>query len=195
MCYVGQPVAVLVARERYLALDALGLIEVDYEPLTPVLDPFEAMKDDATPIHQELATNVGMRLHYEGGDLLAAFSRADHVVRQRYEGQMHGGIAQGAGQALMEGISYTPDGQPLTGSLLDYALPTAEDLPDLVLDVMETPSPTNPLGVQGIGELPTVTAPVAMANAVMNALSDLGVRQVNTPLTPEKIWRPIHPNG
>ena len=107
------------------------------------------------------------------------------------DGQIHGGIAQGIGQALTEDMSYGPDGQPLTGSLLDYALPNAEEMPDLVMDTIETPSPTNPLGAKGIGELPTVAAPVAVTNAVLDALSGLGVRHIDTPLTPEKVWRAI----
>jgi aerobic carbon-monoxide dehydrogenase large subunit len=108
------------------------------------------------------------------------------------EGQMYGGIVQGLGQALTEGIVYTPEGQPLTGSLLDYAVPKAAAIPHLILETMETLSPTNPLGVKGIGELPTVAAPVAVANAVMDALCLIGVRHIDTPLTPEKIWRALH---
>jgi aerobic carbon-monoxide dehydrogenase large subunit len=108
------------------------------------------------------------------------------------EGQMYGGIVQGIGQALTEGMVYTPEGQPLTGSLLDYAVPKAAAIPHLILETMETPSPTNPLGVKGIGELPTVAAPVAVANAVMDALAHTGVRHIDTPLTPEKIWRALH---
>ena len=107
------------------------------------------------------------------------------------EGQMHGGIAQGIGQALTEDMVYTQDGQPATGSLLDYALPTAAGIPHMVLDTIETPSPTNPLGAKGVGELPTVAAPAAVANAVMDALRDAGVRHIDTPLTPEKIWRAL----
>lgn len=106
-------------------------------------------------------------------------------------GQVHGAIAQGVGQALTEGMVYTEDGQPLTGSLMDYALPMAEEFPDLVLDTIETPSPLNPLGVKGIGELPTVAAPVAVANAVMDALAAAGIRHIDTPLTPEKIWQAL----
>jgi carbon-monoxide dehydrogenase large subunit len=111
------------------------------------------------------------------------------------EGQMYGGMAQGFGQALMEGMVYTPEGQPLTGSLLDYALPRASTLPQLMLETMETPSPTNPLGVKGIGELPTVATPVAVTNAIMDALSSVGVRHIDTPLTAEKIWRALHGGG
>jgi carbon-monoxide dehydrogenase large subunit len=108
------------------------------------------------------------------------------------EGQVQGAIAQGIGQALLEGMVYSEDGQPLTGSLMDYALPRAENTPDLTLGTIETPSPVTPLGVKGIGELPTLAAPVAVANAVMNALAPLGIRHIDTPLTPEKIWQAIH---
>ena len=108
------------------------------------------------------------------------------------EGQVHGGIAQGLGQALWEGMAYTPEGQPLTASLMDYAMPSAQGLPELNLDTYETPSPMNPLGIKGVGELPTVAAPAAVANAVMDALSGFGVRHIDTPLTPEKVWNAMH---
>ena len=108
------------------------------------------------------------------------------------EGQVHGAIAQGVGQALTEGVVYSPDGQPVTGSLMDYALPFAEEFPEMILDTIETPSPLNPLGAKGVGELPTVAAPVAVTNAVMDALASAGVRHIDTPLTPEKIWRALH---
>jgi carbon-monoxide dehydrogenase large subunit len=115
-----------------------------------------------------------------------------HIINPMLaEGQVQGGIAQGIGQALLEGMVYSPEGQPLTGSLLDYALPRAESLPDLTLDTTETPSPLNPLGVKGIGELPTLASPVAVANAVMDALSSAGVRHIDTPLTPEKVWQAL----
>jgi carbon-monoxide dehydrogenase large subunit len=107
-------------------------------------------------------------------------------------GQVHGGIVQGIGQALWEGMVYSPDGQPLTGSLLDYAVPAAMGLPELITDTIETPSPMNPLGIKGVGELPTVAAPAAVANAVLHALAGFGVRHIDTPLTPEKIWRAMH---
>ncbi|MGH8058171.1 MAG: molybdopterin cofactor-binding domain-containing protein, partial [Candidatus Entotheonellia bacterium] len=99
---------------------------------------------------------------------------------------------QGIAQALSEEFVYTSEGQPLTGTLLDYAIPTADGLPQLILETLETLSPTNPLGVKGVGELPTVAAPVAVANAVMDALSSVGVRHIDTPLTTEKIWRALH---
>jgi carbon-monoxide dehydrogenase large subunit len=111
------------------------------------------------------------------------------------QGQVHGAIAQGLGQALTEVMAYSAEGQPLSGSLLDYAIPSADDMPAIALDIRETPSPTNPLGVKGIGELPTVAAPVAIANAVMDALANFGVRHLDTPLTSEKIWRAMHGGG
>ena len=104
-------------------------------------------------------------------------------------GQVHGAIAQGIGPALAEAMTYSPDGQPLTGSLLDYAILSADEVPIIHLDIRQTPSPTNPLGVKGIGELPTVAAPVAVANAVMDALAPCGIRHLDLPLTAEKIWR------
>jgi len=111
------------------------------------------------------------------------------------EGQVQGGIAQGIGQALMEGMVYSEEGQPMTGSLMDYALPRASNTPDFILDTIETPSPVTPMGVKGIGELPTLAAPVAVVNAVMDALAPLGIRHIDTPLTPEKVWLAIQESG
>jgi carbon-monoxide dehydrogenase large subunit len=108
------------------------------------------------------------------------------------EGQIIGGIAQGLGQALSEAMVYSPDGQPLTGSLLDYALPRAPEVPHLILETLEVPSPTNPLGAKGIGSVSTVPAPAAVTNAVLDALARFGVRHLDTPLTAEKIWRAMH---
>jgi carbon-monoxide dehydrogenase large subunit len=106
-------------------------------------------------------------------------------------GQVHGGLAQGIGQALLEDMVYSAEGQPVTGSLLDYALPKASNTPAFTLDTLETLSPLNPLGVKGIGELPTLAAPMAIANAVMDALSHVGVRHIDTPLTPGRIWQAL----
>ena len=111
------------------------------------------------------------------------------------EGQVQGGIAQGIGQALMEGMVYSEEGQPLTGSLMDYALPRASNTPHFNLDTIETLSPVTPMGVKGIGELPTLAAPVAVVNAVMDALAPLGIRHIDTPLTPEKVWQAIQESG
>ncbi len=113
-----------------------------------------------------------------------------------YEGQIHGAIAQGIGQALWEGMVYDNAGQPLSGSLMDYALPKSIDLPDFELDSsLETPSPITAYGVKGVGELPTLAAPAAIANAVMDALSSIGIRHIDTPLTPEKVWQALRDAG
>jgi len=107
------------------------------------------------------------------------------------EGQIHGGIAQGAGQALWEGAIYDDDGQLLTGSLMDYAVPKAEFFPKFELAMTETPTTVNPLGVKGIGETGTIASTPAIYNAVADALAPLGVKTINMPLTPERVWRAI----
>ena len=105
------------------------------------------------------------------------------------DGQIHGGIAQGIGQALWEGVVYDENGQLLTGSLMDYALPKAKDLPRLELARTETPTPVNPLGAKGVGESGTIGSTPAVVNAVVDALAPFGVVHIDMPLMPEKIWR------
>jgi carbon-monoxide dehydrogenase large subunit len=107
------------------------------------------------------------------------------------EGQVHGGIAQGLGQALLESVVYDAAGQPLTGSFMDYAMPRADDLPAFVTDRQETPAPDNLLGVKGAGESGTIGAPAAAVNAVIDALAPLGVRHLDMPLTPMRVWSAI----
>ena len=105
-------------------------------------------------------------------------------------GQVHGGIAQGVGQALMENAVYEPDsGQLLTGSFMDYGMPRADTFPDIRSKWNEIPCRTNPLGVKGAGEGGTVGATPAVINAIVDALSDFGVVHIDTPATPERIWR------
>ncbi len=111
------------------------------------------------------------------------------------DGQVHGGIAQGIGQALLEGAVYDESGQLLTGSLLDYAIPKADDLPMFEVDRTITPCPDNPLGVKGAGETGTIASTACVVNAVIDALWHLGVRDIQMPLTPERVWRAIHGNG
>ena len=107
------------------------------------------------------------------------------------EGQIQGGIAQGAAQALWEGAHYDDDGNLLTGSMMDYAIPKAEFLPKFELDKTETPTTVNPLGVKGVGETGTIASTPTVYGAVMDALAPLGVEQVDMPLTPERVWRAI----
>ena len=123
----------------------------------------------------------------------AAVHDSGKVINPRlFEAQIHGALAQGLGQALTEVTGYNQEGQPLNGTFMDYGMPMAADMPDFRLDFTETESPTNPLGVKGIGELPTVASPVAVANAVMDALAEAGVRNIDTPLTPDKVWNALH---
>ena len=108
------------------------------------------------------------------------------------EGQLHGGAAQGLGQAVLEQIVYDPDtGQNLTGSFMDYAIPRADDLPALEVVLAEVAETDNPLGVKGIGEGATTGAPPALMGAVRDALSELGVTAIDMPVTPENVWRAI----
>ena len=119
-----------------------------------------------------------------------------HVINPMIvDGQLHGGIAQGIGQALWEGAVYDENGQLVTGTLMDYALPKAHNLVSFELDRTVTPCPHNPLGVKGIGEAGTIASPAAMVNAVIDALKPYGVKHLDMPLTSEKVWRAIHGNG
>jgi carbon-monoxide dehydrogenase large subunit len=111
------------------------------------------------------------------------------------DGQIHGGIAQGVAQALWEGAVYDENGQLLTGTLLDYALPKAHFLPSYELERTETPTPVNPLGVKGVGETGTIASTPAVVNAVVDALAPFGIRHLDMPLKPEKVWRAMHGNG
>jgi aerobic carbon-monoxide dehydrogenase large subunit len=106
-------------------------------------------------------------------------------------GQIHGGVAQGLGQALWEQAVYEENGQLITGELTDYALPRAHLMPFIESSHTETPSPVNPLGVKGVGEAGTIGCSPAVVNSVVDALSPLGVRHIDMPLTPEKIWKLI----
>jgi carbon-monoxide dehydrogenase large subunit len=109
------------------------------------------------------------------------------------EGQICGGIVQSVGQMLMEDIRFDPDtGQLQTGSFMDYAMPRAGDLCAIGLDNNPVPTKTNPLGVKGAGEAGAVGALPAVANALVDALAPLGIRHIDMPATPERLWRAIH---
>jgi carbon-monoxide dehydrogenase large subunit len=107
------------------------------------------------------------------------------------DGQVHGGIAQGVAQALFEEAIYDEDGNLLTGSLVNYLVPSAAELPSFELDRTETPSPSNPLGVKGVGETGAIASPAAVMNAVLDALAPYGIEDLPMPATPERVWRAI----
>ena len=106
------------------------------------------------------------------------------------EGQVHGGVAQGVGQAMLEGCVYDDTGQLLTGSYMDYCMPRADDLPSINLDVTDIPCPHNPLGMKGCGEAGAIASPAAMINAISNAIG----ADIDMPATPERVWRTIQAN-
>jgi aerobic carbon-monoxide dehydrogenase large subunit len=108
------------------------------------------------------------------------------------DGQVHGGLAQGISQALFEEIRYDEDGNPLSTTLLDYLVPSAAEFPQFERVELETPSPINPLGAKGIGESGTIGSTPAVQNAVVDAVSHLGIRHIDMPLTPERVWRAIN---
>jgi carbon-monoxide dehydrogenase large subunit len=108
------------------------------------------------------------------------------------DGQIHGGVVFGIGQALYERIHYDEDGQLSTGTFVDYALPTAAEMPSFETDRTETPSPVNSLGAKGVGEAGTIAASAAVTNAVIDALRPLGVNYINMPLSPMRVWTAIN---
>jgi carbon-monoxide dehydrogenase large subunit len=107
------------------------------------------------------------------------------------EGQVHGGAAQGIGQALMESMVHGVDGEPMVGGFSEYAVPHAADLPAFETGHTETPTKLNPLGARGVGEGATIGATPAVVNAVLDALAPLGVTEVPMPMTPMRVWRAI----
>ena len=126
-------------------------------------------------------------------DRLLAVADCGVVVNPRLlDGQIHGGIVHGLGNAMMEEAVYDEKtGQLLAGTLMDYALPRAEDVPTFEIETISTASPNNFLGLKGVGELPTNGAPAAFVNAVLDALRPLGVRHIDMPLTPHKVWKAL----
>jgi carbon-monoxide dehydrogenase large subunit len=107
------------------------------------------------------------------------------------DGQVHGGLAQGIAQAIYEEFAYDELGNPITGNFADYAFPSAAELPTFERIPMETPTPRNPLGAKGIGEAATIGSTPAVQNAVIDALTPFGVRHVDMPCTPERVWRAV----
>jgi carbon-monoxide dehydrogenase large subunit len=111
------------------------------------------------------------------------------------EGQIHGGLTQGLAPAMYEELIYDEDGNILNGTLMDYLVPTAVESPHWETDKTITPSPHHPIGAKGVGESPTVGAPPAIANAIIDALSHLGVTHIDIPITPYKVWKVLKEKG
>jgi carbon-monoxide dehydrogenase large subunit len=133
------------------------------------------------------------RIHLE--QLIAVDDSGTIVNPLLAEGQIHGAMAQGIGEALQERVVYDADGQLVTASLLDYALPTAGQVVSPVTDHIVTPSPLNPLGAKGMGEAGIIGTPPAIVNAAIDALAPLGVRHLDPPLHAEKIWQILRTGG
>ncbi|HEY6002162.1 MAG TPA: molybdopterin cofactor-binding domain-containing protein, partial [Anaeromyxobacter sp.] len=126
---------------------------------------------------------------------VVAFTAVDDVGRvvnpMIVEGQVHGGVAIGVGQALLEGALYDEAGQLVSGSFLSYTMPRAADVPTMTAATHATNCTHNPLGAKGVGETGSIGSPPAVINAVVDALKDLGVRHIDMPATPERVWRTI----
>jgi carbon-monoxide dehydrogenase large subunit len=188
----GSPDKVKTLQEIAFALD-LGFSLP--EGMEPYLD--ETVYHDTPNCTWPFGTHIALvEIDEEtGGVDLVRYVAVDDVGKKInpmiVDGQLHGGIAQGIGQALWEGAVYGEDGQLLSGSMLDYALPRAAWLPTFELDETVTPSPVNPLGVKGVGEAGTIASTAAVANAVVDALSPLGIRHLDMPFTPQTVWRAI----
>jgi aerobic carbon-monoxide dehydrogenase large subunit len=111
------------------------------------------------------------------------------------DGQLHGGVVQGIGQALSECVIYNDDGQPLTGSYMDYGLPRADDVPMFATENHSVPATTNPLGVKGCGEAGCAGSFPAVMNAVLDALAPYGIAHLDMPATPHRVWQAIQASG
>jgi carbon-monoxide dehydrogenase large subunit len=130
-----------------------------------------------------------------GRPTIRSYVAVDDVGRvinpQIVQGQVHGGLAQGIAQAMFEEARYDADGNLTTGTLVDYYVPAAPDLPDFTTDRTETPATSNPLGVKGVGEAGTIASTPAVVNAIIDAVRHLGVTDLAMPCTPERVWRAL----
>ncbi len=186
----GAPDRAKTIQEVVLAANTAWNYPADLEPgfeASAFFDP----KNFVYPFGTHLAV---VEVDAETGEVrLVRYIAVDDVGNQInpmiVEGQVHGGVVQGIGQALWEGAAYDSAGNLVTGTMMDYALPRASELPSFELDHTVTATAVNPLGVKGVGETGTIASTVAVYNAVMDALAPLGVRRVEMPLTPERVWR------
>ena len=172
---------------------------IEHEPPNPAngapIEGLAAWRDFA-PSH--LAWSSGahvaiIELDAETGDIhilsYIAVDDCGHVLNHTMtEGQIHGSLAQGIGQALFEEVVYDREGQLLSSTFMDYAMPLAAEVPHFTIGLVETPSPFNPLGAKGVGEAGCIGGPSAIVNEVLDALAPLGIISVDMPLKPEKIW-------
>jgi carbon-monoxide dehydrogenase large subunit len=189
----GSPEKKKTLQEIAFALD-LGF------SLPPGMDPYldETVYHDTPNCTWPFGTHIAMvEIDEETGKVdLVRYVAVDDVGKKInpmiVDGQLHGGIAQGVGQALWEGAVYGDDGQLLSGSMLDYAVPRASWFPNFELGETVTPSPVNPLGVKGVGEAGAIASTAAVANAVIDALSPFGIRHLDMPYTAPKVWRAMH---
>ena len=164
----------------------------DEEPGLEASELFDPQRD-MWPFGTHIAV---VRIDRETGDVkverIVAVDDCGNVVNPLIvEGQVHGGIAQAFGQAMVERVKYDGDGQLLTGSLGDYAVPRAEDMPGMILGHTVTPTPLNPLGAKGVGEAGTNGCPPAIANAVIDALAPLGIRHLDLPYSSDRVWEAL----
>jgi carbon-monoxide dehydrogenase large subunit len=177
-----------LAADAYAGSDTLGDLEPGLEETA-----FFAPTDRTFPFGTHLAV---VEVDPETGDVeferyVAVDDCGVQINPTLVEGQIVGGIAQGVGQALTEGVAYDDSGTLITGTLQDYAVPKAHHVPEIETDSTVTPSPNNPLGVKGVGESGTTGAPPAIVNAVVDALRPFGVDNLDMPLTSESIWRAV----
>ncbi len=168
--------------------------EVDEDALDGLAAQLDFSQDDGTfPYGTHIAV-VEVDLDTGAVELVrhVAVDDAGPVVNELiFEGQQQGGVAQGVSQALYEHFVYDDAGNPITGNLMDYAFPAASELPSFEVHHTETPTPLNPLGVKGIGEASTIGSTPAVQNAVIDALAHLGVRHIDLPCTPRRVWETI----
>jgi len=193
--FVGGAVGVAGVPERALSWAELAAAANDRNSLPEGMEPglvadADFAGDGSYPFGAHCAV---VEVDTETGDArLVRFFAVDDCGRiinpLLAEGQVHGGIAQGIGQAMLEEVVFDDQGNPRTASLVDYFIPTIGEVPEVVTATTETPSPNNPLGAKGIGESGTIGSTPAIQNAVVDALSHLGVRHIDMPLTPERVW-------
>jgi aerobic carbon-monoxide dehydrogenase large subunit len=191
---------------RKIALGELArLVEeqpelIEHEPPNPANDkPIEGLAAwrDFYPPSATFSSGAHVavvEVHTDTGEVqvltYVAVDDCGRVLNQYLvDAQVHGALAQGIGQALYEEVLYDEaSSQLLTGTLMDYTLPNAEQVPDFVTEAVETPSPHNPLGAKGVGEAGCIGAPPTIVNAVLDALAPLGIKTIDMPLKPEKVW-------